>query len=118
MLAEYWFNFEFNRATLYGLSAAIGKVGAVAGNASFIPIRENLGARFTFIIAAGVGVSGVLCTYFFVRNDLERDLSDEDALFADYLAKNGWVGETGAENDHIIQATGEEGEKVIVNKSE
>ena len=45
-------------------------------------------------------------------------MSDEDALFADYLAKNGWVGETGAENDHIIQATGEEGEKVIVNKSE
>lgn len=106
------------RATLYGLSAAIGKVGAVAGNASFIPIRNSLGPKFTFIIAAGVGVLGVACTFFFVRNDLERDLSEEDDQFAAYLAANGWVGEVGAEDDHLIQATGEEGEKVIVNKSE
>lgn len=37
------------RGTLYGLSAAIGKFGAVVGNQSFLPIRTNLGPKYTFV---------------------------------------------------------------------
>lgn len=70
------------RGTLYGLSAAIGKVGAVVGNQTFLPIQTHLGKRYTFIIAAAIGCTGVLVTYFFVRNDLEGDLAEEDAKFA------------------------------------
>lgn len=48
------------RGTAYGLSAAIGKTGAAVGTEIFRPIQDSLGKRFTFIIAAGIGVLGVL----------------------------------------------------------
>ena len=35
-------------------------------------------------------------TYFFVRNDLDRDLAIEDEQFATYLRANGWDGHFGA----------------------
>ncbi|KAI5474287.1 MFS transporter [Pseudohyphozyma bogoriensis] len=84
------------RGTLYGFSAAIGKVGAVLGTQAFTPIRANLGARWTFIIAAICGLAGMAVTWFFVRNDLGGDLSIEDERFAAYLEANGWQGEVGA----------------------
>ncbi|ORY77581.1 major facilitator superfamily domain-containing protein [Leucosporidium creatinivorum] len=78
------------RGSLYGFSAAIGKVGAVVGTQSFTPIRNNLGARWTFIIAAICGLAGMIVTFFFVRNDLGGDLADEDARFNAFLAANGF----------------------------
>ena len=38
------------RGTCYGISAAIGKVGAVVGTEVFTPIQSHLGKRWTFII--------------------------------------------------------------------
>lgn len=57
------------RGTLYGFSAAVGKTGAVIGTQTFTPIRDHLGPRWTFIVAAILGVLGVLVTFFFVRNE-------------------------------------------------
>ncbi|GAA5928326.1 hypothetical protein JCM3775_000576 [Rhodotorula graminis] len=90
------------RGTLYGISAAIGKVGAVAGTQSFTPIRDNLGAKWTFFVAAICGVLGVLVTYFFIRQDLDGDLSDEDAKFAAYLKANGWDGAMGVQGKEAL----------------
>ncbi|EPS95587.1 MFS Git1p glycerophosphoinositol permease [Fomitopsis schrenkii] len=87
------------RGTFYGLSAAIGKTGAAIGTQVFTPIENNLGMRWTFIIAAIVGVVGVLVTYFFVPDMTSIDLMDEDASWLCYLRENGWGGEVGDDGD-------------------
>ena len=86
------------RGTCYGLSAALGKTGAAVGTQVFRPIEENLGNRWTFIIAAIVGVVGILVTYFFVPNLTGDDLAIEDEKFRAYLVKSGWRGMMGEED--------------------
>jgi MFS family permease len=66
------------RGTCYGISAAVGKAGAAIGTQVFQPIANNLGKKWTFIIAAICGVVGVLVTWFFVP-----DLSGEDLRLRD-----------------------------------
>ncbi|KAI8980690.1 MFS Git1p-like glycerophosphoinositol permease [Trametes punicea] len=89
------------RGTCYGLSAAIGKTGAAIGTQAFTPIQNNLGKKWTFIIAAICGVTGILITYFFVPDMTGVDLADEDEKFLQYLADNGWEGEVGDDEDLI-----------------
>lgn len=55
--------------------------------------------RWTFIIAAICGVTGILVTYFFVPDMTGVDLADEDVKFMEYLAENGWVGEVGEDDE-------------------
>ncbi|KAJ7172153.1 MFS Git1p-like glycerophosphoinositol permease [Mycena filopes] len=101
------------RATCYGFSAAVGKTGAVLGTQAFTPIRNNLGPRWTFIIAAICGLAGMLVTVLFIRNDLGGDLADEDAKFAAFLEANGWSGEMGASesiDDLVEREKGEKGD--------
>ncbi|RLV90134.1 putative metabolite transport protein GIT1 [Spathaspora sp. JA1] len=83
------------RGTAYGISAAIGKVGAVVGTKSFTPIQTNLGPRWTFIIAAICGLLGILVTFFFVPHLKEDDLLEQDIKFKNYLIDNGWEGKFG-----------------------
>lgn len=100
------------------MSAAIGKTGAAVGTQAFTPIQNNLGkkyvflfrpadhkltfvSRWTFIIAAICGVTGILVTYFFVPDMTGVDLADEDRKFMEYLAENGWEGEVGEEDDSV-----------------
>jgi MFS family permease len=83
------------RGTCYGLSAAIGKAGAAIGTQAFTPIQNNLGKRWTFIVAAICGVAGILVTYFFVENLTGDDLAERDEQFRAYLVANGWEGEMG-----------------------
>jgi len=83
------------RGTCYGLSAAIGKAGAAIGTQAFTPIQMNLGKKWTFIIAAICGITGILVTYFFVPDMTGVDLADEDAKFMAYLEENGWSGLVG-----------------------
>lgn len=83
------------RGTFYGLSAALGKTGAAVGTQAFTPIQNDLGKRWTFIIAAICGVVGVLVTYFFVPNLTGEDLALEDERFKAYLLERGWEGEMG-----------------------
>ncbi|KAH7911938.1 major facilitator superfamily domain-containing protein [Hygrophoropsis aurantiaca] len=87
------------RGTCYGISAAIGKTGAALGTQAFTPIQNNLGKRWTFIVAAICGVTGVLVTYFFVPDLTGVDLAEEDVKFMKYLAENGWEGEVGEDDD-------------------
>ncbi|KAL1951681.1 hypothetical protein VTO73DRAFT_830 [Trametes versicolor] len=89
------------RGTCYGLSAAIGKTGAAIGTQAFTPIQTNLGKKWTFIIAAICGVTGILVTYFFVPDMTGVDLADEDEKFLQYLADNGWEGEVGDDSEEV-----------------
>ncbi|CAL1695352.1 unnamed protein product [Somion occarium] len=96
------------RGTCYGLSAAIGKTGAAVGTQAFTPIQNNLGKKWTFIIAAICGVTGILVTYFFVPDMTGVDLADEDRKFMQYLADNGWEGEIGEDEDLVDDDTSSE----------
>ncbi|KZV75526.1 MFS Git1p-like glycerophosphoinositol permease [Peniophora sp. CONT] len=83
------------RGTCYGLSAAIGKTGAAVGTQAFTPIQTNLGKKWTFIIAAICGISGIIVTYFFIPDMTNVDLAEEDKKFMKYLDEQGWRGEVG-----------------------
>ncbi|PTN17565.1 Git1p [Saccharomyces cerevisiae] len=83
------------RGVFYGLSAVTGKIGSVVDVECFQPIRDNLGARWTFIIAAICGLIGIIITYFFVPHSLESDLMKQDVEFHNYLVSNGWTGKMG-----------------------
>ncbi|KPI46020.1 putative metabolite transport protein GIT1 [Cyphellophora attinorum] len=86
------------RGTCYGISAAMGKTGAAVGTQVFLPIQNNLGLKWTFIIAAIVGVVGMVVTWFFVPNLTGDDLAIEDERFRGYLIEKGWKGLMGEDD--------------------
>jgi MFS family permease len=86
------------RGTCYGISAALGKTGAAVGTQVFTPIQNNLGKRWTFIIAAICGLVGILITWIFVPNLKGEDLAVEDEKFRAYLVAHGWTGEMGEDD--------------------
>lgn len=107
------------RGTCYGLSAAVGKAGAAIGTQAFTPIQNNLGKRWTFIIAAICGVAGILVTYFFVEDLTGEDLAERDKRFRAYLVENGWDGEMGEDDLKAPAADGPiSGEVITVNDPE
>ena len=59
--------------------------------------------RWTFIIAAICGVTGILTTYFFVPDMTGIDLAEEDRKFMQYLRDNGWEGEIGEDDDEQLE---------------
>lgn len=89
------------RGTLYGFSAAVGKAGAAVGTQVFKPIQGNLGDRWTFIIAAILGLVGCIVTLFFVPRLNGADLELEDVSFKQYLRAHGWEGDFGAPLDKV-----------------
>ncbi|CCM05101.1 uncharacterized protein FIBRA_07308 [Fibroporia radiculosa] len=86
------------RGTCFGISAAIGKVGAAVGTEVFTPTQKDLGQKWTFILAGIFGGLGMLVTYFFVPDMTGVDLANEDEKFLKYLADNGWHGDVGDED--------------------
>ncbi|CAI7662291.1 unnamed protein product [Penicillium discolor] len=86
------------RGTCYGLSAAVGKAGAAVGTQAFQPIKDRLGNKWTFIIAAICGVVGILVTFFFVPDLTGEDLRVRDEKFRAYLVSNGWDGDMGEDD--------------------
>ncbi|KAI1793877.1 MFS Git1p-like glycerophosphoinositol permease [Ganoderma leucocontextum] len=104
------------RGTCYGLSAAIGKTGAAVGTQAFTPIQNNLGKKWTFIIAAICGITGILVTYFFVPDMSGVDLKDEDEKFLKYLAENGWEGEVGDDADGLVDESDTSSDDIVVEK--
>ncbi|KAF2237591.1 putative glycerophosphoinositol permease [Viridothelium virens] len=94
------------RGTCYGVSAALGKTGAAVGTEAFTPIQNNIGKKWTFIVAAICGVVGILVTFFFVPDLKGEDLAEEDEKFRLYLVSKGWDGEMGEED---LKALAEEG---------
>ncbi|KAL3254399.1 hypothetical protein ABHI18_008972 [Aspergillus niger] len=94
------------RGTCYGLSAAVGKAGGAIGTQAFTPIEDNLGKKWTFIIAAICGVVGILVTYFFVPDISGEDLRIRDEKFRAYLVSKGWEGAMGEDD---MQALADDG---------
>jgi hypothetical protein len=76
------------------------------GTQAFTPIQNNLGKKWTFIIAAICGVAGILVTYFLVPNATGEDLKFNDERFRAYLVANGWDGEMGEGDLKAIAAEG------------
>jgi hypothetical protein len=75
----------------------------------FEKFASQAGFRWTFIIAAICGVSGIFVTYFFVPDMTGIDLEDEDAKFLTYLKENGWEGEVGEYGDRrLVSRSNEE----------
>jgi hypothetical protein len=58
--------------------------------------------RWTFIIAAICGISGILVTYFFVPDLTGVDLADEDRKFMQYLRDSGWDGAVGEDDEQEV----------------
>ncbi len=94
------------RGTCYGLSAAIGKVGAVAGTQTFSTIQSRseaqggkacadgsgrIGPQYTFIIAACCGLVGVALAWFFVEDKGKDRLEKEDEMWRQYLVDHGYA---------------------------
>ena len=94
------------RGTCYGISAAVGKAGAAIGTEVFTPVQTNLGKRWTFIIAAIVGVVGVLVTFFFVPNIDGSDLAQRDERFRAFLVERGWDGVMGEDDLRALAGEG------------
>ncbi|EME38611.1 hypothetical protein DOTSEDRAFT_75394 [Dothistroma septosporum NZE10] len=103
------------RGTCYGISAALGKTGAAVGTQAFTPIEDNLGKRWTFIIAAICGVAGILVTWIFVPNITGDDLGNGDEKFRLYLVSKGWDGEMGEDD---LKALADEGIPASVVEAE
>lgn len=94
------------RGTLYGFSAAVGKAGAAVGTQVFKPIQGNLGDRWTFIIAAILGLCGVVVTFFFIPRLNGEDLEEEDVRFKMFLRAHGWEGDFGTTADKVDDVEG------------
>ncbi|KAE8227880.1 hypothetical protein CF326_g7210 [Tilletia indica] len=83
------------RGTFYGLSAAVAQTGAVIGTQVFRYVQDHYGKKWPFIIAAIVGLVGIVIAYFFVLDTTKFDLEAEDEAWRQYLLANGWNHEMG-----------------------
>ena len=73
--------------------------------------------KYLITLLACCGVLGVLVTFFFIRNDLDRDLAIEDAQFEAYLSANGWSGDIGSEDASLIKAVQQDSAKTVQQDS-
>ena len=56
----------YPRATFFGLSAGMGKVGALIGSASFSSIQSAVGLDGVYYVCAGVSLLGAIVTVVFI----------------------------------------------------
>jgi len=69
------------RSTCHGISAAMGKVGAVVGVYSFVPFKNAYGQKSVFLACGGISVFCIFFTYAFVQNDIgELNKLEEEFL--------------------------------------
>ena len=74
------------RSSFFGLSAAMGKLGALVGASAFVPINKAVGFAGTYVVCAVISVLGILCTHAYVepywtdswRCSLREEDEDED----------------------------------------
>ncbi|KAI9092825.1 major facilitator superfamily domain-containing protein [Phlyctochytrium arcticum] len=83
------------RGTAYGISAAIGKFGAVTGTLIFRPLigvfdpGDTMGQKVPFLLGALIALLGAGITYYFLPEFEGRSLEEEDVSFRAYLEENG-----------------------------
>ncbi|KAL1923138.1 uncharacterized protein VTP21DRAFT_9514 [Calcarisporiella thermophila] len=78
------------RGTAYGISAAIGKIGATVGTAAFSPMVSAVGERGSFLFSSSLAILAGIVAYFCVPNIQPESLEREDEDFRLYLEKNGF----------------------------
>ncbi|QLL30734.1 hypothetical protein HG536_0A05490 [Torulaspora globosa] len=85
------------RGTLYGVAAAIGKVGAFVGSYVFPDIIRNAGGYDTtsglqapYWVASSLCVFSALLGYFFLPPVDQESSNEEDRKFLEYLSSTGY----------------------------
>jgi len=85
------------RGQLYGIAAAVGKVGAFIGTYTFPNIIDSLGGAGTyggdtgvFWIGSGLALVSALITFIFIPNIKPDAMHAEDIAFRQYLEENGY----------------------------
>lgn len=76
------------RAACHGISAAMGKLGAIVGVSAFVPVVDKYGIDIAFFGCAVVSILGLLCTIFFVPETKgtsfevmdEQEANEEEAI--------------------------------------
>lgn len=74
----------------------MGKTGAAIGVEVFNPIKSSVGLRYVFIVAAGIGLLGIVLAFFTIVDTTKLDLAEEDRSWEKYLADHGWRGTVGS----------------------
>ncbi|WRT67676.1 uncharacterized protein IL334_004648 [Kwoniella shivajii] len=85
------------RGQLYGIAAAVGKVGAFIGTYTFPQIQASFGAPGSygnstgvFWLGSGLALVSAAITLVFIPNIKPDAMHDEDILFREYLEANGY----------------------------
>lgn len=85
------------RGQVYGISAAVGKIGALVGTQVFKPIVKAFGGsgtlngqRSPFIIGTCLALLGAIITWYFIPDASKQGLEVEDREFREYLEQNGF----------------------------
>ncbi|EIW73646.1 hypothetical protein TREMEDRAFT_42464 [Tremella mesenterica DSM 1558] len=93
------------RGQLYGIAAAVGKVGAFIGTYTFDDIIASFGGEDSygsntgvFWLASGLAVASAIITFVFIPNIRSDFMHDEDIKFREYLIEHGYdVSKMGAD---------------------
>ncbi|KAI8579653.1 hypothetical protein K450DRAFT_240832 [Umbelopsis ramanniana AG] len=78
------------RGTCYGISAAVGKVGATVGTLAFQPLIERAGNQGPFLLGSGIAILAGIIAFFCIPNIGPDSLEQEDIDFKKYLEENGF----------------------------
>ncbi|GAA5824862.1 hypothetical protein JCM11251_005371 [Rhodosporidiobolus azoricus] len=82
------------RGQMYGLAAAIGKIGAYVGVWAFPAMQkhfsEDEAARGPFFVGAGLAFFSAIVAFFLIPEVKLDGMQIEDELFRQYLAENGY----------------------------
>lgn len=93
------------RSTLNGFSAAMGKLGATIGSATFSPMKDAFsaawgdaaGLRWTMVACAAVSLAGFVLTYFFVED--RRGVAMDGGAASEVSGAEGGLSDGGEEDE-------------------
>eukprot|EP00466_Bigelowiella_natans_P006741 jgi/Bigna1/86371/estExt_fgenesh1_pg.C_100061 len=60
------------RSTMNGISAAMGKLGAIIGTYIYQPIYDRFGISTLMFVAGSISLSGMIISYFAIDSDLDE----------------------------------------------
>ncbi|KAI8063840.1 major facilitator superfamily domain-containing protein [Gongronella butleri] len=79
------------RGTCYAIAAASGKLGAVVGSLTYVPMQEAMGgARGPFLFCSALALAMAVFSYFSVADINPDTMENEDRAFREYLMANGY----------------------------